>query len=78
MQIFNDWKFWLFVIAIVKDFILVLGIILVKFNDLRHISINVEKINISLDKIFTRLGKLERHQTAMKAVCNERHPKKKR
>lgn len=78
MQVFNDWKFWLFIVAIIKDFILVLGIILVKFNDLKHISINVEKTNKSLDKFDRRLRKIETNQTAMKAVCDERHPKKKR
>lgn len=75
MNIFGDWRFWLFTVSIVKDFVLVLGIILVKFNDLRHLDKDVSEIKESLDKIDNRLGNMEKQQSAQQAVCNERHNK---
>ena len=56
-------------------------------NDLKHLTKDVDELKASdkdwkkglkleLNKIFRRLGSIERNQTAMQAVCNERHPKK--
>lgn len=75
MNIFTDWKFWIVVVSFIKDFVLVLGIVLVKFNDLRHLSLDMEKTTKILDRIDKRLIRLEKNQTAMKAVCAERHNK---
>lgn len=75
MNFLSDWKFWLVVISIIKDFIVVLGVILVKFNDLHHISKDVKDLKSNINKIFNKLGKIEKSQVAITTRCNERHKK---
>ena len=75
-ELLNDWKFWLFMISILKDFVLVLGIILIKVNDMKHMAEDIKQIQKNDEKIFRRLGKIEKLQASMKAVCNERHKNK--
>jgi len=47
--------------------------ITIKFNDLRHLSIKVDKIDKKLDRLFNKMEKVEKSHFAMKAVCDERH-----
>ena len=55
--------------------------------DLKHLKIDVEELKKSdkeykvdlredLNKIFKRLGRIEKAQGIQKAICNERHSKK--
>ena len=70
---YQDWKFWLVILSIIKDLALVIGIVLVKFNDMKHLNIDISKMSKKIDKLFTRLGKIERAQTKRDALCEERH-----
>lgn len=78
-------------VSIVATIILLLingaGFALIKFNDLKHLDIavkdnklqqekNYEKLDKTLDKIFRRLGRIEKNQVKRDAVCEERHPRK--
>jgi len=70
-----DWKLCLFIVSLIKDFILVLGIILIKINDLKHLTnavIKLEKCFTGLKEEFIRFGnKLIEIETR----CEERHSK---
>lgn len=72
-NILMDWKFWVFTVSVLKDIVLVLGIILVKFNDMKHLTESVKGVEKSLSKIFTRLGKVEKAIVKRDAICEERH-----
>ena len=85
-DIIMDWKFWLVIMSIIKDFALVIGIVLVKFNDLKHLKIDIddlkkdtkEKHDENKEKfekitdILTDIGKAIVEQNVK---CNERHGK---
>ena len=53
-----DWRIGLFVVSLVKDFVLVLGIILIKFNDMRHLAKDVTEIKDSLKSVDDKVNKL--------------------
>ncbi len=76
MTLLNDWKFWL----VILNFIVILfniGIYTtIKFNDLKHLAKDSEIVKKSLEKIFKRLGRMERTQVAITTRCEERHKKK--
>lgn len=83
MNILNDWKLYVVLFSFIKDIALVSGIILVKFNDMKHLSEdfkNMKKeqketnqtITQKLDSIFDRLGKIERDNAVVEAILQER------
>ena len=76
MNIISDWRFWLVTVSLIKDFILVLGIILVKFNDLRHLSEDMEENKTELKNINKQLVKIGKAIVKRDAICEERHSKK--
>lgn len=65
-EILNDWKFWLFIVAIIKDIALIMGIVLVKFNDMKHLNIDIKKVITNQDKMLVEFAEL-------KGRCEERH-----
>ena len=80
----GDWRIWALVASLIKDFVLVVGIVLVKFNDLKHLDKDVKTIQKNdketrevlgkkIDTVLEKITDLEKAQTAMKAVCDERH-----
>ena len=73
MNLISDWRFWLFTVSIIKDFVLVLGVVLIKFNDMKHLERNVNEIKLNLDKVKEKLENVEKLQSAQIAVCDERH-----
>jgi len=70
-----DWKLSIFLLQI---FILIINAIIflvIKLNDLKHLNKSVNNIEKKLDKVFRRLGKIEKKQIARDAICEERHTK---
>ena len=76
MEFLHDWRIWVVGISLVKDVVLVLGIILVKFNDLKHLAKDITDMKQSQTTIINKLENVEKNQSAMQAVCDERHSKK--
>lgn len=71
-----DWKLAIFALQFISTMVTIAIFCIIKFNDLKHLTIDTERISKNVDKIFRRLGKIEKDIVERKAVCNERHPKK--
>ena len=61
-----DWRLWLFAISLIKDAIIICGIFLVKYNDLKHLSKDMAEIKTfmkdaskELNKLSDRVSKME-------------------
>lgn len=72
-----DWKLGIFILNFIILIINAIIFIMIKFNDLKHLTASVIEIKQKIDKIFTRLGKIEKEQYARKIICEERHADKK-
>ena len=72
-----DWKFIMIGIQTLTILANIVIFITIKLNDIKHISLNVNKIERKIDKIFRKLGKIEKKQIVRDTICNERHPEKK-
>lgn len=55
-----DWRVGLFVVSLVKDFVLVLGIMLIKFNDMKHMSLDLTEIKSSIKSMDRKVNRLDR------------------
>ena len=69
-----DWKLTITLTVIIFNAIV---FITIKFNDIRHLIRDSEEIKKKIDKIFRRLGKVEKAQVRRDAICDERHDVKK-
>ena len=47
-------------------------------NDLVHISTAISSIKSKMDKLYTRMGRVEKATAIQKAICDERHSKGKK
>lgn len=76
-------SFWLIGVAltilqIISIFVSCSGFILIKFNDLKHLGIDVKTIKDSQERTEKRMDKLEIAHATIKAVCEERHVNRRR
>ena len=71
-----DWKLGIFALQFISTIVTIAIFCIIKFNDLKHLTIDTNRIAKNVDKIFRRLGRIEKDIVERKAVCNERHPKK--
>ena len=71
-----DWKVGIFLLQAISTIVTISIFCMVKFNDLKHLTTEVSKISKSIDKIFRRLGRVEKNITKREAICEERHSKK--
>jgi len=53
-----DWRLWLFAISLIKDAIIICGIFLVKYNDLKHLSKDMAEIKTFMKDASKELNKL--------------------
>ncbi len=71
-----DWK----IVALGLQFILTLftafGILVIKLNDIKHISKYVEEIKKTDKSILKSIVKIEKDIIKRSVICEERHPKK--
>lgn len=69
------WR-WVYIgISLLGMLLNVLIFCVIKFNDLKHLAISVSKIEKDVVETKDKVTSLEKAQTAMQAVCNERHNK---
>ena len=47
--------------------------LVIKFNDMKHLAEAVKEMKANQAKILEKVEKIQENQTAMKAVCDERH-----
>ena len=60
MEIFSDWKFYLFVVAICQIILTTYGFAIIKFNDLKHLSKDVTKMDEKIDIIESKVNKIDK------------------
>ena len=70
-----DWKFIIIGINVLVIFANIIIYTSIKFNDMKHISETTKEIKNKIDKIFRRLGKVEKDLVKREAICEERHKK---
>ena len=71
-----DWRLGIFLLQFVSTIVTVAIFCMIKFNDLKHLTIDVNRISKNIDKIFRRIGKVEKAIVRRDAICEERHSKK--
>lgn len=80
MDFLKDWKFWTFIMSLLS-FVTTVGLVFIgrwvyiklRFNDLAHVQKWQEAIDKKIDKVFDKLGSIEKAQATRDAVCAERH-----
>jgi len=66
MGVFSDWKFYLFVIGGFNALITSIAFLTIKFNDLRHLGIDVSKIEKNVNKIEGKVNKIDKSVAVQK------------
>jgi len=68
MNIFSDWKFWMFTISVCQLGLMTYGFVVIKFNDLKHLAKDVTKIQKDLEKNTSMVIRIDKEH----AVQNQR------
>ncbi len=63
---FSNWKFWLFVISICQMILMTYGFIIIKFNDLRHLSGDVTDIKADVKDLTSKVIKIDKDSAVQK------------
>lgn len=71
MNIFADWKFYLFVIAIINIIITLVSFLTIKFNDLRHLEKDVADISVNVKEITSKVIKIDKGLAVQKQRIND-------
>lgn len=71
-----DWKLGILIFNVLVVGGNIIAYLSLRLNDIRHISEDIGEIKKKEEKIFKRLGRVEKAITIRDAVCAERHPKK--
>ena len=58
MELLKDWKFWLFIITTANTLLTGFAFIVMKFNDLKHLTKDMKKISKELEEIKDKVGNL--------------------
>jgi len=66
MNIFFDWKFYLFVIAICQIALTTYGFAIIKFNDLKHLSKDVGEIKDDVKVLSSKVIKIDKDGAVQK------------
>lgn len=67
------WTLGILILQLVSTIVTITVFCVIKFNDLKHLTMNVDKLSNNIDKIFRRLGKVEKGIVKREAICEERH-----
>lgn len=68
-----DWKLAIFALQLVSTLITIGIFCIIKFNDLKHLSIDMKSYSNQLNRIFRRLGRVEHAITKRDAICELQH-----
>lgn len=77
MDIFYDWKFYLFVIAIINIIVTLVSFLTIKFNDLRHLDEDVKDIAKDIKAIDKKVIKIDKTQAVQEQKIKELEKTKK-
>jgi len=68
-----DWKIGLFILQIITAMISLTGFLVIRFNDLHHLSLDMKATKQKLNEIEKDINAIKEKQSAQLAVCDERH-----
>lgn len=60
MEILNDWKMWLFILSLSQLGLMTYGFIVIKFNDLKHLTKDVSGLIKKVDKVSCKVNKIDK------------------
>ena len=66
MNIFADWKFWLFVIAIINILVTLVSFLTIKFNDLRHLEADVKELKTDFKEHTSKVNDTDKELAVQK------------
>jgi len=72
MEFYRDWKFWMFVIASLNTFLTIFSLVIIKFNDFKHVGKDMTEIKEKLDTIEEKQREQGEAIASMKGICAER------
>ena len=70
-----NWEMIKVLLQIISTSASILVFVVIKFNDLKHLSIALNSIDKKLEESLKRQRRMELKQVALEAKCGERHPK---
>lgn len=66
MNMLYDWKFYLFVLAIINIIVTAISFLTIKFNDLRHLGKDVTKMDKKVDRIESKVNAIDKESAVQK------------
>lgn len=60
MEVFADWKFYLFIMAIINMAVTLISFISIKFNDLKHLGEDVKELKVDLKKNTSKVTSIDK------------------
>ena len=60
MEVFSDWRMWLFFASLCQTGLMIYGFIIIKFNDFRHLEKDVKCIQKDLKKNTSMVVKIDK------------------
>lgn len=60
MDIFVDWRFWLFLLSLCQMGLMTYGFIVIKYNDFKHLENDVVEIKGSVKEISKKVIKIDK------------------
>jgi hypothetical protein len=68
---FSDWKFYLFLMAILNTAVTSIAFLTIKFNDLRHLGKDVSGIQNDVKEISCKVNKIDKGLAVQKQRIND-------
>ncbi len=72
MPFYRDWKFWMFVMAGMNTFLTVFSLLIIKFNDFKHVGAQLTNVEKRLTGIEDKQASHGEAIASMKGKCEER------
>lgn len=60
MDIFSDFKFWLFLISLCQTGLMTYGFIIIKFNDFKHLTKDVKEISTNVKELSCKVINIDK------------------
>jgi len=60
MEVFRDWRFWLFLFSLCQTGLMVYGFIIIKYNDFKHLGKDVSEIQKDVKEINSKVQEIDK------------------
>ena len=68
---FSDWKYYLFLMALINTAVTLVAFLTIKFNDLRHLGKDVSSIQMDVKEINSKVIKIDKTLAVQKQRIND-------